>query len=487
MPGLATEVVAGNTLTLTYDEALDEDSTPAASAFTVTSDTNPAVTVTGVSVSGTMVVLTLSRVVAASETVTVSYTVPAGQADAKLQDTQGNPAGDLSAKDVTNDTAAPEVVSARVSGMTLTLTYDEALDEDSTPAASAFTVTSDTNPAVTVTGVSVSGTMVVLTLSRVVAASETVTVSYTVPGTGSKLQDALGNPAANLSDRAVTNEVEVEPPASEVIAPTAIAQTAGVRAETGYAASHLIDGSGLSESPTVDNLSSVTHADPTAGANPNTGWRTAADGLIPNVLVTPVSIMQTQGDPHPSYAPGKLIDGSGLSSTPTAENWESVAHPWEGLRERLVHKRYGQSALFQQHKQSAAAARVGPRGQPQLDGVGGVGCQSQRGGALRCAVLGGRGHDLRQSGNGDHGSFCGSGEPAHGLSRWAARSGPRSAHDHGQCVESGVPQPCGRRRPSLVDGTTFHRGFECRSANAVRAGPGSECAADAGHHHPDPG
>ena len=119
---------------------------------------------------------------------------------------------------------------------------------------------------------------------------------------------------------------------TEVIAPTAIAQTAGVRAETGYAASHLIDGSGLSESPTADNLSSVTHADPTAAANPNTGWRTAADGLVPNVLVTPVSIILTQGDTLPTfgYAPEKLIDGSGLSATPTAENWASVAHPWVG-------------------------------------------------------------------------------------------------------------------------------------------------------------
>ena len=176
--------------------------------------------------------------------------------------------------------------------------------------------------------------MVVLTLSRVVAASETVTVSYTVPAgqADAKLQDTQGNPAANLSDRAVTNEVEVEPPASEVIAPTAIVQTAGVRAESGYAASHLIDGSGLSTLPTVDNLSNVTHADPTAVANPNTGWRTAADGLVPNVLVTPVSITQTQGDTQPTfgYAPEKLIDGSGLSSTPTAENWASVAHPWVG-------------------------------------------------------------------------------------------------------------------------------------------------------------
>ena len=40
---------------------------------------------------------------------------------------------------------------------------------------------------------------------------------------------------------------------------------------------------------------------------------TAADGLVPNVLVTPVSIILTQGDTLPSYgyAPGKLIDGSG--------------------------------------------------------------------------------------------------------------------------------------------------------------------------------
>ena len=110
------------------------------------------------------------------------------------------------------DTKAPGLRTAAVTGNTLTLTYDEALDEDSTPAASAFTVTSDTNPAVTVTGVSVSGTMVVLTLSRAVAASETVTGSYTVPGTGSKLQDVLGNEAPAMLDQALSDACEASLP-----------------------------------------------------------------------------------------------------------------------------------------------------------------------------------------------------------------------------------------------------------------------------------
>ena len=56
-----------------------------------------------------------------------------------------------------------------------TLTFGEALDEDSAPAASAFTVTVAEN-ARTVDAVSVSGSAVTLTLASAVASGETVTV-----------------------------------------------------------------------------------------------------------------------------------------------------------------------------------------------------------------------------------------------------------------------------------------------------------------------
>ncbi|MCW8209730.1 hypothetical protein D8B24_22620, partial [Verminephrobacter aporrectodeae subsp. tuberculatae] len=46
---------------------------------------------------------------------------------------------------------------------------------------------------------------VTLTLSRAVAATETVTVSYTKPTFGNGVRDAAGNEAANFREKAVTH------------------------------------------------------------------------------------------------------------------------------------------------------------------------------------------------------------------------------------------------------------------------------------------
>ena len=136
-PRLSTATVDGAALVLTYDEALDTGSTPAAGAFTVRV-AGAARTVSNVAVSGRAVTLTLSPAVpgGAGQTVTVSYDAPSAN---PVQDLAGNEAGDLSDRAVTNtrDTTAPSLVSAAVNGATLVLTYDEALDPcgDSVPAA----------------------------------------------------------------------------------------------------------------------------------------------------------------------------------------------------------------------------------------------------------------------------------------------------------------------------------------------------------------
>ena len=97
----------------------------------------------------------------------------------------------------------PPVLSTRTVNMTaLVLTYNEALDTGSEPASSAFTVKvggtavslATSNP------VAVSGSTVTLTL----AAADTVTVSYAVPGSN-PLQDAGGMDAPAFADLAVTN------------------------------------------------------------------------------------------------------------------------------------------------------------------------------------------------------------------------------------------------------------------------------------------
>ena len=91
-------------------------------------------------------------------------------------------------------------------GVTLTLTYDKALDATSVPGATAFTVKVNTverglaatNP------VAVTGSTVVLKLATLARAGTAVTASYTKPGTN-PIQDSDGNAAVNLTDETVTN------------------------------------------------------------------------------------------------------------------------------------------------------------------------------------------------------------------------------------------------------------------------------------------
>ena len=112
------------------------------------------------------------------------------------------------------DGVKPELAAsggAVANGTTLTLTYDEPLDGSSTPDTGDFTVTGG-DQARTVTGVSVSGSAVMLTLSAGAEHSEAgIQVSYT-PGM-KPLRDVPGNEAQSLSREAVTNDTpDTTPP-----------------------------------------------------------------------------------------------------------------------------------------------------------------------------------------------------------------------------------------------------------------------------------
>ena len=111
------------------------------------------------------------------------------------------------------ETTPPELSTATVDGATLTLTYDEDLDENSEPSSDAFSVTV-VGTGRAVDGVSVSGSSVILTLGSVVTSEDTVTVSYTVPtdAAAPQIQDDAGNPAASFSDQDV--EDNTPPPAN---------------------------------------------------------------------------------------------------------------------------------------------------------------------------------------------------------------------------------------------------------------------------------
>ena len=211
-PTLTTASVIDTALMLIYNEALDTTSTPAGSAYTVTVAGSQR-RVSSVSVNGTAVTLTLASAVTDGQAVTVSYTVPGTN---PVQDTAGNDAAALSNQTVTNntaaDTTAPTLTTAAVNRASLVLTYNEALDTGSTPAATDYTVTVAGSQR-TVSSVTVRGSLVILTLSPAVTFGQPVRVSYTA-GTN-PVQDAAGNDAAALSNQTVTNNT-----AADTTAPT---------------------------------------------------------------------------------------------------------------------------------------------------------------------------------------------------------------------------------------------------------------------------
>ena len=120
------------------------------------------------------------------------------------------------------DGVRPAFVSAAVDGASLTLTYGEALDGGSRPASGDFTVEVGGSGR-SVSGVSVSGSGVTLTLNPAVEHGDTgIRVSYTVPtGVGANpIQDEVGNDARGLSSRSVTNTTGAPNTAPEITSPS---------------------------------------------------------------------------------------------------------------------------------------------------------------------------------------------------------------------------------------------------------------------------
>ena len=117
---------------------------------------------------------------------------------------------------------------ATFSGTTITLEYDEVLDEESVPAAAAFTVTQADSAGLTapigVTGVSVSGTRVTLTLARAPGSGNRVTVSYDPAKAGSgtgrgPIRDVVGNEAPALTSRMLIAPGPTDPVAPDQMGP----------------------------------------------------------------------------------------------------------------------------------------------------------------------------------------------------------------------------------------------------------------------------
>ena len=203
-PALDTATVDGATLVLTYGEALDTASVPAATAYTV-SVGGTDVSLAGaspVAVSGMAVTLTLAAAVASTDVVTVTYAAPTAN---PVQDAAENAALALTNRAVINDTpdtTPPALVTAQFSGSSVVLTYNEALDGSSLPAASAFMVTA-AGASVSLVTLGITGRKVNLNLAVSVSAGQAVSVSYSPPSSN-PVQDTSGNPAGALTNQAVT-------------------------------------------------------------------------------------------------------------------------------------------------------------------------------------------------------------------------------------------------------------------------------------------
>ncbi len=215
--------INGTSLVMTFSEDLGAAASLANGAFTVKNGMGTTQTLGGTtSISDSTVTLTLATAVANTDTgVKVSYTKPMTGTANKVVDKFGNEVATFGDQDVNNalaDSTPPEFAATDAAvlaadGLTLTLTFNEALKASSVPATSTFTVEatpaggSEAESALASSGgVTVSGSTVALKLAIPIAHNDgSVKVSYAKPGTGSVIEDANGNDAAAFADQNVTN------------------------------------------------------------------------------------------------------------------------------------------------------------------------------------------------------------------------------------------------------------------------------------------
>ncbi len=210
-PRVSSAAINGAALTLTFSEALDPGSVPAAIQFGATIGTG-SIPATAIEIDGATVTLTMNSAASHGQAVELNYTKPTSN---PLRDLSGNDVENFLRQSVTNNTP-PAFSSAAVNGDELTVTFNGGLDTGSVPAAGDFTVTvdgdtvalADTNP------VGVAGSAVTLTLASAVERLDTVTVGYAPGDNTLKDADNAKNPVPGFSGQAVTNNTpaDTDPP-----------------------------------------------------------------------------------------------------------------------------------------------------------------------------------------------------------------------------------------------------------------------------------
>ncbi|WP_088548903.1 SwmB domain-containing protein [Paenibacillus aquistagni] len=205
-------MINSETIKLTYNEALNTNAVPPKSAYRVLVNGEER-TISRVSVKDNAVEVKLSSGVAAGQVIVLAY-APSSQ-ESGVEDRAGNRASDIGAVLIENgqDTTAPKMTNAVLSGSTLKLTFSEALEQVSSNAASQFKVTSD-NRAVSVRRIEQSSSnAITLTLQSSVSNGQVAKLSYT-PGSY-PLKDKAGNPLSAIKEQLVQNMQDTKAPTLE--------------------------------------------------------------------------------------------------------------------------------------------------------------------------------------------------------------------------------------------------------------------------------
>ena len=208
IPQIVEYTANGNVITLDLDEgfdtiSLDTTSVPDTDAFSVVRNGSEILTVDTVRVVTDSVALGVLPAIVFGDSVTMSYTPPALN---PLQ--SGNGVSMLAVTDafVYNLSAepAPELSTAIVVDDLLTLTYDRPLSLAGTPAVLDYEVTIGAMPVMNPSSVNVSGNTVTLMLSTAVPYQASVSLDYSVSGTG--IRNTTQVFAEAFTGQVVTNE-----------------------------------------------------------------------------------------------------------------------------------------------------------------------------------------------------------------------------------------------------------------------------------------
>ena len=211
-PSFASASVDGNTLEVSFDEALKASSAPGGDSFSVSATpvggSARSIAGTGTAaISGVTATVTLASAVVNGETVTVSYTKPTS--GNVLVDASGNDnaVASFTDQEVRNDTehAGPTLVSGTIREQTVRLYFSKDLASGS-PAASQFAVTGtpDNLGAVSSPSIGTGDTANIITLTMANAAAEGQPVSVVITDT-TGIADADGNAAPAVAAFALTN------------------------------------------------------------------------------------------------------------------------------------------------------------------------------------------------------------------------------------------------------------------------------------------